>query len=363
MKTNSLCMPQLELPPSRAKQAWVSPPKPLSWKQRLYRQFSCLHVSPSPRPCFIEKLPQNLLYRVLKLCDERDLPALSLTCKTFRDIIYDEKFSSMRTDRNPLYAAFNINPYSLQGREKLKKTPQEIFSFFSLMHPICSSRADIQFLSSIHTPTNTLQYGYVISLMASSRQSPLVPIEELYKKAHQLYYFFQRNRRLIGELTIEENPIFCLPLEIVQLSNLKKLTITGGSISRLPNAIGNMQSLRTLKIDSNQIEELPPSIGKLHHLEVLSLRRNNLRSLPESIFGLTSLKRFYLSYNRLGSLPESIGGLHSLEKLDLRNNRLDNLPEGILKLPQKTVIRLDDNPILNVFLQIRANRSTFLCAL
>ena len=95
------------------------------------------------------------------------------------------------------------------------------------------------------------------------------------------------------------------------LTNLEVLTAFDNDITNLPVDIGNMSSLRRIDIGENAISSLPDSIGDLSNLNEFYINDNLLTSLPETFGNLTSLAWFSAANNNLSSLPDTIGNLHN----------------------------------------------------
>ena len=62
------------------------------------------------------------------------------------------------------------------------------------------------------------------------------------------------------------NEIKALPLEILQLQNLKWLNVSNNEIKELPSEILQLQNLKWLNVENNKIKELPLEIWQLQNL-------------------------------------------------------------------------------------------------
>ncbi len=107
-----------------------------------------------------------------------------------------------------------------------------------------------------------------------------------------------------------------------------------------------MNQLKTLNLENMSLGTLPDSIGILKHLEHLTATHCHLSEIPDAIGNLTSLKYLVLFGNPgLTELSSSLGNCTQLEFIDLRKCGLKVFPGTVLKLCEKTVIRMTDNPI------------------
>jgi len=349
MENSSLIPP---LSPNTTGPTIEPPSQEHSLIERFSRLFFCCHprndtVFPFEQPHLsaIEQLPQHVLYQVFEQCQERDFPSIALTCTTFHNIVQSKPFRTLRADRDPIYAAFNVEPYSAEGKKQICDLVDKIFNFFP-MHTVCKTiKQDrrTRGLPPTTHPKHILWYASEMSLAASLtgliKKASLSLVE--YSKTLRVY-LQEQNLSLI---VATESPVFCLPPEIIALPHLEHLELSKTLISRLPNAIGSMHLLQTLNLDYNQIEELPPSIRHLKQLRALSICHNQLKTLPETISGLSALEQLFLRNNYLEKLPDSIGELHRLKELDIRYNNLTSLPESFARLNHLCSMQLFGNNI------------------
>jgi Leucine-rich repeat (LRR) protein len=142
----------------------------------------------------------------------------------------------------------------------------------------------------------------------------------------------------------------CVPEEICELSNLKKLILScnyknsyestietllyfggvgrSGFTSKICKIIGK----NILELDFAKNFTVPTNINKLSKLEFLDITHCKLTNVPESIYKLKKLTHLDLSNNRIARVSENIGNLENLTFLNLNNNYLKKIPESIDKL-------------------------------
>jgi Leucine-rich repeat (LRR) protein len=116
----------------------------------------------------------------------------------------------------------------------------------------------------------------------------------------------------------------------------------------IPMELTNLSNLKKLYLDSNQIGgSIPPELGDLSTLEMLFLGFNDNMSgsIPSELGKLTNLKELYLSsLNLSGNIPPELGDLSNLTNLELRSNNLSgNIPSELGKLTNVTNFELQNN--------------------
>jgi hypothetical protein len=123
----------------------------------------------------------------------------------------------------------------------------------------------------------------------------------------------------ITHLDMRESKIEELPSSIGKLKNLEDLDLSlTSNLSELPLEIGDLSSLKKLDLSGSKLTSLPSSIGRLQNLEHLRLRQTkHMSNLPEEIGDLSSLNSLHLTGSYITSLPSSIGRLQNLKNLDL----------------------------------------------
>lgn len=129
---------------------------------------------------------------------------------------------------------------------------------------------------------------------------------------------------------IAKDGIMKLPLEIGDLTELRKFICIGNSIIEIPAEIGKCTQLRELNLASNRIVAVPPEIGELRELRKLDLRHNAIALLPSEIGNCQNLEQLWLWGNKLIELDPAIVRLRKLRELYLNDNRLTTLPLGIM---------------------------------
>ncbi|MFO7797006.1 MAG: leucine-rich repeat domain-containing protein [Promethearchaeati archaeon] len=144
-------------------------------------------------------------------------------------------------------------------------------------------------------------------------------------------------------LDLSYNGFTEIPLNILEMENLKKLYFDNNNLRYIPSRITRMKLLEHLDLSFNKLRCLPKRIGKLKNLKKLSLSRNLIYRLPESFSKLKQLESLYLSFNKLITLPEWIGQLKNLKCLSLRGNKLRELPSSFANLKKLEHLDLKKN--------------------
>lgn len=108
----------------------------------------------------------------------------------------------------------------------------------------------------------------------------------------------------------------------------------------------NAEEINILDVRNIHLYKLHKSIFiNMGKLQILDLRDNKLLKLSKSIFYLRNLKVLRLDNNRLEYLPIEIGKLDNLETLTLNYNNLTKLPSSIKELVNLKVLKMSYNKI------------------
>ena len=92
------------------------------------------------------------------------------------------------------------------------------------------------------------------------------------------------------EISMSYHGLDSYPIELCQLTKLRRLTLNHNSITKLPTEIGQLTKLHILHVMSNHLKELPKEIGNLINLKVLYLSINQLTNIPKEIKSLKLVK-------------------------------------------------------------------------
>uniref|UniRef100_A0A3P8YL83 Leucine rich repeat containing 69 n=1 Tax=Esox lucius TaxID=8010 RepID=A0A3P8YL83_ESOLU len=104
-------------------------------------------------------------------------------------------------------------------------------------------------------------------------------------------------------------------------------------------------NLETLSLLDNQLVEIPVEIGFLSKMIEMNLTNNSLVRLPKQMSRLTQLARLYLARNKLTELPEGVVALTELRVLDVAGNRLSIFPVDFQYL-KLTELLCEGNPFV-----------------
>jgi internalin A len=124
----------------------------------------------------------------------------------------------------------------------------------------------------------------------------------LEEKADHVKQYLGKHSSEISELHAFN--MFCFPVELCQLPNLKKVVFERGFI-----------------------QTIPPAIRQLINLTNLQMPSNGLSSIPDELFELTALRHLDCSFNNLTSIPEGIDDLPNLTWLSIAGNGSRKFPD------------------------------------
>jgi Leucine-rich repeat (LRR) protein len=120
----------------------------------------------------------------------------------------------------------------------------------------------------------------------------------------------------LKEITLGEVTANCIvPLELWNLTGLKKLKITNANLTAIPPAVGQLQQLDALCLTNNLITEVPEALFSLKNLTYLNLGNNKINSISPLVQNMEKLDYFGIYYNPLVTLPETINSLKNLTYL------------------------------------------------
>ncbi|ODG98070.1 Ras family protein [Nostoc sp. KVJ20] len=147
---------------------------------------------------------------------------------------------------------------------------------------------------------------------------------------------------------VSGNNLKTLPLELLDLPNLRKLDISGNPLESIPDVVTQILHLEELILIRVELTEIPEAIAKLTNLTQLHLRNNQITEIPEAIASLTNLRELHLDGNQITEIPEAIASLTNLRLLHLNDNKITEIPEAIAKLTNLTQLHLSGNQITQI---------------
>lgn len=143
-------------------------------------------------------------------------------------------------------------------------------------------------------------------------------------------------------LDLSENQLNSLPAAGLP-SALIELSLFANRLIEIPGSLLALRYLERLDLSTNSLVGLPPLTAAFSRLQVLDVSRNKLRVLPAGFGALTALRLLNLSHNQLTSL-DGLGSLPLLEELDVSDNRLTRLPPAVAQSASLRRIRSSGNP-------------------
>ena len=138
------------------------------------------------------------------------------------------------------------------------------------------------------------------------------------------------------------------PNEIEYLKNLEEFTYSYSfnNINMFP-IISTLTNLKKLQITYSDIRSIPSEIKSLINLESLILYRNSIRNITPDIKYLTKLIEIDLSHNLIENIPDEFKFLPNLVKFDISCNNLTTIPDLIIYLHNLKILDFDNN-IINI---------------
>ncbi|MFN6481024.1 leucine-rich repeat domain-containing protein, partial [Nostoc sp. DedQUE07] len=145
------------------------------------------------------------------------------------------------------------------------------------------------------------------------------------------------------ELDLSGQKLTHLPVEIGKLKQLESLIlgkkvegyevvgnrylekVSGNNLKTLPLELLDLPNLRKLDISGNPLESIPDVVTQILHLEELILIRVELTEIPDAIAKLTNLRELHLNGNQITEIPEAIAKLTNLRELHLSDNQITQI--------------------------------------
>ena len=125
---------------------------------------------------------------------------------------------------------------------------------------------------------------------------------------------------LIGEISLNNNKLNGVPIEIFDLPHVRKISISENCITYIPERHSNYQ-------DETDEEKVQSKYG-CRNLRVLDVSNNLLEELPADMFYLSKLTELDASNNDISSLPHELWLAENLTTLKLNKNTLRHLSKS-----------------------------------
>jgi len=181
----------------------------------------------------------------------------------------------------------------------------------------------------------------------------------------------------LDALSIYNNEMETIPVEIAQLKKLKKLRIHSTKITTLPGEIGEQLSLTAMDLECPQLGSLPESFTNLKKMRDFRVSQSNLNAVPVFICDWVELKTldisFYYSFHnsvsKLKGIPKNIGMLENLKYLCLSGPGITKIPDSIGNCPLEHLeiygnyknLPMSFGNLVNLkFLKLRSGKSILL---
>ena len=161
----------------------------------------------------------------------------------------------------------------------------------------------------------------------------------------------QLNALRLTKVSMNDNNLLSLPVELLQLPNLKSLDLSYNCIQNIPSKI-SCPSLKCLYLSNNKLIELPVTIWYLPHLEELEIKNNILESVGKDTIDRRrlsrSLKMVDISHNKLDDLPSFILDLQALQELRVSHNDLTTLPHNLWECSTLVELNVSYNALVKL---------------
>ena len=136
----------------------------------------------------------------------------------------------------------------------------------------------------------------------------------------------------LTKVSVNDNNLSSLPVELLQLPNLQSLDVSFNHIPSISSHI-SCPSLKYLCLSNNKMIELPTTVWYLPHLEEIQVKNNFLASIGKDSIDPLRLSKLLkvvdISHNKLDDLPSFILDMPALEELYLSHNELTTLPHNL----------------------------------
>ena len=133
-------------------------------------------------------------------------------------------------------------------------------------------------------------------------------------------------------------------LEVAITGRKETLDIGGLELVELPVELRELTWLKRLNISGNGISHLPFWINELGLLEVFDARNNNLSELNEAFSALQNLRSVYFRNNKFEKIPEELFRLKKLKYASFSNNQISRIPPELFEIEN---INIDHNPVID----------------
>ena len=155
----------------------------------------------------------------------------------------------------------------------------------------------------------------------------------------------------LTRVSLSNNNITSLPVELLQLPNLQSLDVSLNLVHSIPSKI-SCPSLKCLYLSDNKLIELPETIWYLPHLEEVQLNNNFLESVGKDSVDFMRLSKLLrivnISYNKLDVLPSFLLDLPALEELNVSHNELNTLPHNLWECSTLRELNVSHNSLIHL---------------
>jgi Leucine-rich repeat (LRR) protein len=184
-----------------------------------------------------------------------------------------------------------------------------------------------------------------------------------FTRFHQEYWQLANLSKDTKHLKIEKKSFDSMPKIIRSFSQLESLSLAQNQLWQIPLELQYLKQLKILDLSDNLIEQIPEYLSGLTTLQTLNLYHNKLSGFIPHTLSEENLQSLNLAHNQLQNIPDDIDKFKNLKTLNLAWNQLITLPESILHLPALEELHLEGNPRLSLpqemFQQLKAKLKFF----
>lgn len=212
-------------------------------------------------------------------------------------------------------------PDSLKDCDNLEVLKLSYRNFSSMLDSYMENLIFKGQIKSEHIPVVVFELASMVSLDLKHTRINTIPdnnlkgLKELnldYNYISTLVENSMKSMINITVLTISNNFLKEIPMEINSLLSLQVLDLSFNTISKISNN-SNLFNLKELYLNCNKLEEINSNVKYFKSLQKLRLDRNTISEIAEELYSLELLDYLDLCYNRIICLSEKLSKLKSLK--------------------------------------------------
>ncbi|KAI9311846.1 hypothetical protein BX666DRAFT_2162196 [Dichotomocladium elegans] len=175
-------------------------------------------------------------------------------------------------------------------------------------------------------------------------RNELESLEDCAKEIHSL-------RLSLRELSLRDNCLSKLPVEIFPLAQLTSLSLASNRLESIAEGIfPSFPHLQWLGLSGNKLSNLPDDLLKCVKLKGLDVHNNCFTAIPPVVSCLARLEVLLVHRNQIHRLPEDFTLCDTLQALNLSFNFLREIPLALIRSPPPALayLYLSGNPLKRI---------------